>query len=174
MNEAVREMTFEEEYEILQRESEKVFAMEDPRSEPIIESALLRQALRCIDKLMKTSRREWYQKGYQDGLNADKWIPVEERLPESEDKYGWVKCNVTVMRSHYPTSSYDFCDSPYDEYFVAEAMYDVTQKIWHIGEMTHLNALIDIDDSPLNGDYVIAWQPLPQLYKKEGVTNAEP
>ena len=99
---------------------------------------------------------------------ADKWIPCSERLPESEDKYGWVKCNVTVMRSHYPTSSYDFCDSPYDEYFVAEAMYDVTQKIWHIGEMTHLNALIDIDDSPLNGDYVIAWQPLPAPYKKEG------
>ena len=23
------------------------------------------------------SRREWYQKGYQDGLNADKWIPCE-------------------------------------------------------------------------------------------------
>lgn len=32
------------------------------------------------------SRREWYQKGYQDGLNANRWIPVEERLPE-EDEY---------------------------------------------------------------------------------------
>lgn len=96
------------------------------------------------------------------------WIPCEERLPKSEDKYGWVKCNVTVMRSHFPTSTYDLCDAPYDEYFVTNAMYDVTQKIWHLDEMTQLNALIDIDDSPLNGDYVIAWQPLPQPYKKEG------
>ena len=28
------------------------------------------------------SRRKFYQKGYQDGLNADKWIPIEERLPK--------------------------------------------------------------------------------------------
>ena len=32
------------------------------------------------------TRRRWYQKGYQDGLNADKWIPCSERLP-SEDEY---------------------------------------------------------------------------------------
>ena len=30
------------------------------------------------------SRREWYQKGYQDGLDADKWIPCSERLPEDD------------------------------------------------------------------------------------------
>ena len=28
--------------------------------------------------------REQYEKGYRDGLNADKWIPVSERLPEEE------------------------------------------------------------------------------------------
>lgn len=96
---------------------------------------------------------------------ANEWIPVSEKLPKSEDKYGWVKCNVTVMRSHWPASSYDVCDSPYDEYFVTDAMYDVSQKIWHIGDMCQLNALIDIEDSPLNGDYVIAWMPLPEPYK---------
>ena len=35
------------------------------------------------------SRREWYQKGYADGKkNAenDRWIPVEERLPEEVDE----------------------------------------------------------------------------------------
>ena len=96
-----------------------------------------------------------------------KWIPCSERLPKSEDKYGWVECIVTVMRSHWPTSSYDSCDSPYDEYFVTGAMYDTSQKIWHLGEHTQLNALIDIEDSPLNGDYVIAWQPLPHAFKGE-------
>ena len=99
--------------------------------------------------------------------NSDKWIPCSERLPKSEDKYGWVECNVTVMRSHFPTSSYDPCDAPYDEYFVAGAMYDTSQKIWHLGEHTQLNALIDIEDSPLNGDCVIAWMPLPHVYKGE-------
>lgn len=99
--------------------------------------------------------------------NSDKWIPCSERLPKSEDKYGWVECNVTVMRSYFPTSSYDYCDAPYDEYFVAGAMYDTSQKIWHLGEHTQLNALIDIEDSPLNGDCVIAWMPLPEPYKGE-------
>lgn len=98
---------------------------------------------------------------------AGEWISVSERLPESEDKYAWFKCNVTIMRSHWPTSSYDYCDSPYDEYFVTEAMYDTCQKIWHIGDTQCLNALIDIEDSPLNGDYVIAWQDLPEPYKEE-------
>ncbi len=97
--------------------------------------------------------------------NLDKWIPCSERLPKSENKYGWVECNVTVMRSHFPTSSYDSCDAPYDEYFVAGAMYDTSQKIWHLGEHTQLNALIDIEDSPLNGDCVIAWMPLPPVYE---------
>lgn len=96
---------------------------------------------------------------------GNKWILCNERLPKPEDKYGWVECNVTVMRSHWPTSSYDSCDSPYDEYIVAGAMYDTSQKIWHLGEHTQLNALIDIEDSPLNGDCVIAWTPLPEPYK---------
>lgn len=111
--------------------------------------------------------REQYLKGYEDGLNANRWIPCSERLPKSEDKYGWVKCNVTVMRSHWPTSSYDPCDSPYDEYIVTDAMYDVCQKIWHLGDSCQLNALINIEDSPLNGDYVVAWMPLPEPYKGE-------
>ena len=109
--------------------------------------------------------KEWVEN--QPTVKLPTWIPCSERLPKSENKYGYVNCNVTVMRSHYPTSSYDSCDAPYDEYFVADAMYDVSQKIWHIGEHTQLNALIDIEDLPLNCDYVIAWQPLPEPYKGE-------
>ena len=114
-----------------------------------------------FDKLVET------QRVVPDTNVGGKWIPCSERLPKSEDKYGWVECNVTVMRSHWPTSSYDSCDSPYDEYFVTGAMYDTSQKIWHLGEHTQLNALIDIEDSPLNGDCVIAWMPLPEPYKGE-------
>ena len=35
------------------------------------------------------SRRDWYQKGYADGkkdAENDRWIPVEERLPEEVDE----------------------------------------------------------------------------------------
>ena len=31
--------------------------------------------------------REQYDKGYEDGLNADKWIPCSERLPEESGNY---------------------------------------------------------------------------------------
>lgn len=36
-------------------------------------------ATKCMEK--QKSRREWYQRGYQDGLNADKWIPCEVEMP---------------------------------------------------------------------------------------------
>ena len=94
-----------------------------------------------------------------------KWIPVSERLPECENKYGWVSCIVSVIRSHYPISTYDICNSPYDENIVMHANYHVSQKIWHLESDEQLNALMDIEDAPLNGDYVIAWQPLPEPYK---------
>lgn len=94
------------------------------------------------------------------------WISVEDALPESENKNCWVSCIVSVVRSHYPTSTYDICDAPYDENIVMHANYDVSQKIWHLECDEQLNALIDIEDAPLNGDYVEAWQPLPAPYKK--------
>ena len=118
-------------------------------------------------KLMEYIEQMDAEESVTDTNVGNKWIPCSERLPKSEDKYGWVECNVTVMRSHFPTSSYDSCDAPYDEYFVAGAMYDTSQKIWHLGEHTQLNALLNIEDSPLNCDYVIAWQPLPEPYKGE-------
>ena len=46
------------------------------------------------------SRREWYQKGYQDGLNADKWIPCKERLP-SEEMSVWVTHENGKVLEHY-------------------------------------------------------------------------
>lgn len=100
--------------------------------------------------------------------NNDGWISCSERLPECDNKYGWVSCIVSVIRSHYPTSSYDICDSPYDENIVMHAYYHVSQKIWHLDCDEQLNALMDIEDSPLNGDYVIAWQPLPEPYQPKG------
>lgn len=94
------------------------------------------------------------------------WISVKDRFPKSENGQKWVSCIVSVIRSHYPTSTYDVCDSPYDEEIVMHAHYDVSQKIWHLECDEQVNALMDIEDAPLNCDYVIAWQQLPEPYQK--------
>lgn len=52
-NEAVREMTFEEEYEILQKEKKELFSMEDENSETPFANCVVRRALRCIRKLLE-------------------------------------------------------------------------------------------------------------------------
>lgn len=95
------------------------------------------------------------------------WISATERLPVAEDKYGWVNCIVTVLESRFPTSSYDYIDAPENREIVLPAMFDCAQKIWHVGE-TAVNALMDIEDSPLNGWYVTHWMPLPESPAKHG------
>ena len=96
----------------------------------------------------------------------NEWVSVEERLPESTEC--WETYIVTVNRSHWPTSSYDLCDAPYNEELVAVAQYDSKQKIWHLSWDEQLNALIQADDAPLNGDFVTHWIPLPEPSGKEG------
>ena len=41
------------------------------------------------DELIKALEydRHQYERGYADGLNADKWIPVDEKLPEEDGCY---------------------------------------------------------------------------------------
>lgn len=92
------------------------------------------------------------------------WISVKDGLPEAKEY--WERVLVNVSRSHWPTSSYDFIDSPYSEEFVVSAMYDGSQKIWHLDCDEQLNALLEIDDSPINGDFVTHWMPLPEPPKE--------
>lgn len=96
----------------------------------------------------------------------NEWVSVEERLPENSER--WETYIVTVNRSHWPTSSYDPCDAPYDEELVVSAQYDSKQKIWHLPWDEQLNALIQADDAPINGDFVTHWMPLPAPPTKEG------
>lgn len=62
------------------------------------------------------------------------WICVKDRLPKRQKR--WESYIVVVNRSHYPTSSYDPCDAPYDEEIVTTAKYDSEQKIWHQWTLT--------------------------------------
>ena len=90
------------------------------------------------------------------------WIDVKDALPP--EKEHWKEYIVCVERSHYPTSTYDIIDSPYSETIITTAKYDSQQKIWHLQWDEQLNALMDIDDSPLNGEYITHWMPLPEPY----------
>ena len=52
MDRLTREMTFEEEYIILQKEVKELFDKEDRESEPPKSNCVVRRALRCIKKLV--------------------------------------------------------------------------------------------------------------------------
>jgi hypothetical protein len=98
-SEAVREMTFEEEYEILQKEKERVFASEHEGYEPPLANCVLRRALRCIRKL-------------QEQQPKTDWIPCEERLPSEKGFYlVTVKrgCNLEVLCIWYQKECW-LCD----------------------------------------------------------------
>ena len=95
-------------------------------------------------------------------------IPVTERLPKKgEDGRDctWVHCIVSVMMS---------CGGSWADgevgtsVFSAPAMFDVDQKIWHVGtepaEFT-VNALIPLEDSDGNF-FVTHWMPYPKLPKE--------
>lgn len=53
MDEVTREMTFEEEYEILKKEADRLFATENGFDETPFPNCIVRRALRCINKLKK-------------------------------------------------------------------------------------------------------------------------
>lgn len=92
-------------------------------------------------------------------------IPVTERLPKKgEDGRDctWVHCIVSVMRTY----GGNWADGDVGTHvFSAPAMFDVDQKIWHVGmgpaEFT-VNALIPLEDS--DGDFFVThWMPYPKL-----------
>lgn len=89
------------------------------------------------------------------------WISVKDSLPPNTEQ--WKEYIVCVERSHWPISTYDMVDAPYSEEIVTTAKYDSQQKIWHLRWDEQLNALLNIDDSPLNGDYVTHWMVLPEI-----------
>lgn len=59
----------------------------------------------------------------------------------------------------YHTSIFE---EPEEKEHVMAAFYDHDQKIWHLDSGTVINALCEPDGSPLCGDYVTHWMPLPE------------
>lgn len=95
-----------------------------------------------------------------------RWVSVEERLPKKGDDgqdCSWVHCIVSVLA----TRIYSRYDGEAEEYkFVAPAMFDTEQKIWHAGQEEaafDVNALIQPEDA--EGDYIGYWMPYPDAPK---------
>lgn len=95
---------------------------------------------------------------------APRWIPATERLPmKGEDgrrDSDWVHCIVSVIWTY----GSNFADAE-THVFSAPALFDVDQKIWHVGSTDEssfsVNALIPLEDSD-GGYFVTHWMPYPK------------
>ena len=91
-----------------------------------------------------------YEQGYEDGLKADRWIPVTERLPEWD-----IECLVIDADGE--------CGVGY---------YRDDAKAWDSPSWGWLERKDRVDNheaftEPCGIGKVIAWMPLPQPYKAE-------
>lgn len=77
------------------------------------------------------------------------WIPVDRRLPEV---YGETNTSDTVLVQGY--------DKNLDYYWQAMGFYAAEPKQWFFAECKNT-------DKPIDWIDIIAWQPLPEDYKKE-------
>lgn len=83
--------------------------------------------------------RDQYAKGYAAGLNADRWISVEDRLPEETGRYLAYIINADDNKLRYAMTA-DFYSK---------------RKVW-------------APDDECASDNVVAWQELPKPYEKAG------
>lgn len=85
----------------------------------------------------------------------NKWISVEggNLPPKTSREQAYKRYIVRVV-----CENSNFFTKP----FVTTALYDDYQKIWYLDEGVYLNALCDVDGTPLGDDYITHWMPLPE------------
>ena len=90
-------------------------------------------------------------------VEADGWIPVEERLP---DKYGWYLCTLKDGRvnCYYWNNKGEWLDNGKKHFF----------ELYHVySKLTGMEVLAKNEESVYWTDWVIAWKPLPKPYKSK-------
>lgn len=94
-----------------------------------------------IEKCSNCSRRKFYQEGYVEGVNANKWIPCSERLPDEGGEF-YPLCIVTLDNGNVCLGVYRHDDKEwYARMSEGEEFYSTRHK-------------------------VLAWQALPEAYKE--------
>ena len=112
MERLTREMTFEEEYIILQKEVKELFDKEDRESEPPENNCVVRRALRCIKKLV--SEVEQY-KDYKDLDEQGLLLRLPCKLGDTvfDNDFG-KPCKYTITGFSFGTGE-DYIDEPVSE-----------------------------------------------------------
>ena len=129
MGECVKEMTFEEEYEILKHEANKLFESEISGCETPKANCIVRRALRCIDKLTKENKlAKEYRELEEQGrllklpckIGEKVYIPrcIEECKYDFEcpfeDNEEWSKCTRDEL-----------CENTYKVYKIIEPAFEL-------------------------------------------------
>ncbi len=97
---------------------------------------IIRSHMGEVPNCGKCSRREWYQKGFEDGKKDNDWIPyTRQNTPKKKGIY-----LVTCDDEEYPVKRMRFKKE--DEY-----------GLWY-------------DNYGIHDGVILAWQPLPEPYKK--------
>ena len=113
MERLTREMTFEEEYIILQKEVKELFNKEDRESEPPKSHCVVRRALRCIKKLFaELEPYKEYKDLEEQGLLLR--LPTEAYfIKDNIVRKGWVQelvyspCRKLLLDIRYDNNSLD-------------------------------------------------------------------
>ena len=113
MDRLTREMTFEEEYIILQKEVKELFDKEDRKSEPPESHCVVRRALRCIKKLVaELEPYKEYKDLEEQGLLLR--LPTEAYfIKDNNVCKGWVQevvysvCRKLLLDIRYDDNSLD-------------------------------------------------------------------
>ena len=96
MERLTREMTFEEEYTLLQKEAKELFDKEDGKSEPPRSHNIVRRALRCIKKLLaEVEPYKTYEDLEEQGLLLR--LPCKVGDTVWDIKYNWVRGSVVTL-----------------------------------------------------------------------------
>lgn len=100
------------------------------------------------------TRRNFYQQGYRDGLNADKWIPCSERLPQEDGEYLVWYCG-------------DDEDEDAEKGFMLVPFWTDVEMFGVYHDIFDSHTLGFVDSEFYECETVIAWMPLPSAYKGE-------
>lgn len=126
--------------------------LQDPLGERLCTELLMLRAAALIEQ----------QDARIAGLEAKapRWIPVTERLPEAKEGNwsGIARVLVTVQPYCFLT------DEPATPY-VTSAAYDIEQRIFDVGGLGAVNAVLFESDKPRLT--ITHWMPLPEAPKEE-------